>query len=290
MSTPVDSSSSAAPTSPTSSGEVALITGGGSGIGWGSAKALVETGAAVVLAGRDPDRLKAGADALAAAVPEATDRIHTQICDVTSEESVIAACDHTARIGRFTMLVVNAGFGSAGPLEATSLNEWESVIATNLTGAFLTVRSAIPHLAATASERIGGSAIVAVSSIASSHTHRYMTPYAVSKAGLDMLIRQTADEMGPVGIRANSVRPGLVPTDATTVLMSVPQIQGDYLAQMPIGRVGSTEDVGSLVAFLAGPHSAWITGTCIAVDGGHHLRRGPDLSSIMPSFGTPLVP
>jgi NAD(P)-dependent dehydrogenase (short-subunit alcohol dehydrogenase family) len=250
----------------------------------------VETGAAVVLAGRDPDRLKDGADALAAAVPGAKDRIHTQICDVTSEESVISACDHTAGIGRFTMLVVNAGFGSAGPLEATSLREWNAVIATNLTGAFLTVRSAIPHLAATASQRPGGSAIVAVSSIAGSHTHRYMTPYAVSKAGLDMLIRQTADEMGPVGIRANSVRPGLVPTDATTLLMSVPHIQEDYLAQMPIGRVGSTEEVGNLVAFLAGPQSAWITGTCIAVDGGHHLRRGPDLSSIMPSFGTPLVP
>jgi NAD(P)-dependent dehydrogenase (short-subunit alcohol dehydrogenase family) len=274
---------------PDSSGEVALITGGGSGIGWGCAKALADTGATVVLAGRDPQRLQTGADELAAAVPGAKDRIHTQVCDVTSQESVIAACDHTATLGRFTMLVVNAGFGSAGPLEATSLDEWNAVIATNLTGAFLTVRSALPHLAATASSRVGGSAIVAISSIASTHTHRYMTPYAVSKAGLDMLIRQTADEMGPVGIRANSVRPGLVPTDATTVLMSVPQIHEDYLAQMPLGSVGSPADVANLVAFLAGPQSAWITGACIAVDGGHHLRRGPDLSAIMPSFGTPLV-
>lgn len=289
MSAPTDSSSGGESTASTATGEVALVTGGGSGIGWACARTLLETGATVVIAGRDPDRLRAGATALAAAVPEARDRIVTQVCDVTSEQSVIDTCDHTGSLGRFTMLVVNAGFGSAGPLEATTLAEWDAVLATNLTGAFLTVRSAIPHLAATAGTRSGGSAIVAISSIASTHTHRYMTPYAVSKAGLDMLIRQTADEMGPVGIRANSVRPGLVPTDATTLLMSVPLVHEDYLSQMPTGRVGSPEEVASLVAFLAGPQSAWITGACIAVDGGHHLRRGPDLSSIMPSFGTPLI-
>ncbi len=270
-------------------GEVALITGGGSGIGWGCAQALAATGAAVVLAGRNPQRLEAGAKELQDALPDAADRIFTQVCDVTSEDSVMKACDHTASLGRFTMLVVNAGFGAAGRLESTTLSEWNDVIATNLTGAFLSIRSAIPHLANTAPSRPGGSAIVAVSSIAGSHTHRFMTPYAVSKAGLDMLIRQTADEMGPVGIRANSVRPGLVPTDATTLLMSVPEIQADYLAQMPLGRVGSSAEIGNLVAFLAGPHSAWITGANIAVDGGHHLRRGPDLSPVMPAFDSSLI-
>jgi NAD(P)-dependent dehydrogenase (short-subunit alcohol dehydrogenase family) len=270
-------------------GEVALVTGGGSGIGWGCAKELALSGATVVLAGRDLERLNSGQAALRAELPEAAERILTQICDVTSEDAVLATCDRAATLGRFTMLVVNAGFGSAGPLEATTLAQWEAVLATNLTGAFVTIRSAIPHLAATAPTRLGGSAIVAVSSIASTHTHRYMTPYAVSKAGLDMLIRQTADEMGPVGIRANSVRPGLVPTDATTGLMSVPAIHDDYLAQMPIGQVGSPAEVAQLVAFLALPQSAWITGACIPVDGGHHLRRGPDLSPVMPAFGSPLV-
>jgi NAD(P)-dependent dehydrogenase (short-subunit alcohol dehydrogenase family) len=285
MTAPPETASSA----PRTDGEVALVTGGGSGIGWGCARELARSGAAVVLAGRNAERLNAGKAALVAELPEAADRIFTQVCDVTSEDAVIAACDRAAALGRFTMLVVNAGFGSAGPLEATTLAQWEAVLATNLTGAFLTIRSALPHLAATAPTRPGGSAIVAVSSIASSHTHRYMTPYAVSKAGLDMLIRQTADEMGSVGIRANSVRPGLVPTDATTVLMSVPAIHEDYLAQMPIGQVGSPEEVAALVAFLAGPQSAWITGACIPVDGGHHLRRGPDLSPVMPAFGSPLI-
>jgi NAD(P)-dependent dehydrogenase (short-subunit alcohol dehydrogenase family) len=270
--------------------EVALVTGGGSGIGWGCAHALVTTGAAVVMAGRDPKRLEAGAAQLRDAVPEAADRIFTEVCDVTSEDAVMKACDYTASLGRFTMLVVNAGFGTAGRLESTTVSQWNDVIATNLTGAFLSIRSAIPHLAKTAPTRPGGSAIVAVSSIAGSHTHRFMTPYAVSKAGLDMLIRQTADEMGPVGIRANSVRPGLVPTDATTLLMSVPEIQADYLAQMPLGRVGSPAEIGNLVAFLAGPQSAWITGANIAMDGGHHLRRGPDLSPVMPAFGSSLIP
>ncbi|MFM7872411.1 MAG: SDR family oxidoreductase, partial [Actinomycetota bacterium] len=133
-----------------------------------------------------------------------------------------------------------------------------------------------PHLAVN-----GGGSIVAISSIAGPVTHRFMTPYDVSKAGLEMLVRQTADELGCRNIRANAVRPGLVPTDATEGLMSMEAIVEDYLQQMPLGRVGTTEDVGRLVRFLLGPESSWITGTCISIDGGHHLRRGPNIEPAM---------
>jgi len=249
----------------------ALVTGGGSGIGLGVARHLARDGAAVVLMGRSADRLAAGAAALRAEVPDAQVHVH-----VGDEDACAAACALAAEAGRFTMCVANAGMGAAAPFHLTTLDEWSSVIGTNLTGAFLTMRHAVPHLVAN-----GGGSIVAVSSIAAPLTHRFMTAYAVSKAGLEMLVRQVADELGASGVRANAVRPGLVPTDATVALTTTDVIRDDYLAQMPLARTGTDDDVAALVRFLLGPESGWITGQCIGVDGGHSLRRGPDLTPVM---------
>jgi NAD(P)-dependent dehydrogenase (short-subunit alcohol dehydrogenase family) len=256
-------------------GQSALVTGGGSGIGLGIARRLGHDGATVVIAGRSAERLAAAQAALVADGIEA-DRVHTSVCDVTVEAQVAATCAATAEVGRFTMCVANAGFGSAAPFHLTPLDDWNSVIGTNLTGAFLTMKHAVVHLVAN-----GGGSIVAVSSIAGPLTHRFMTAYCVSKAGLEMLVRQVADELGVAGVRANAVRPGLVPTDATVALTTTDAIRDDYLAQMPLGRTGTDDDVAGLVRFLLGPDSSWITGQCIGVDGGHTLRRGPDISPVM---------
>jgi NAD(P)-dependent dehydrogenase (short-subunit alcohol dehydrogenase family) len=256
------------------SGQIALVTGGGTGIGLGCAEALLADGASVVLAARNVDRLGSVADELRDRY--ADQLVATVACDVTDEESVDTACAFAASRGPLKIVVANAGYGSAAPFHLTSLDEWNGVIATNLTGAFLTMKHSVGHLV-----RNGGGSIVAVSSIAAVETHRFMTPYTVSKAGLEMLVKQVADELGPSGVRANAVRPGLVPTDATAALMTMEPIVDDYLAQMPLGRAGTTEDIASLVRFLAGPESSWITGTCISADGGHHLRRGPNLDFVM---------
>jgi NAD(P)-dependent dehydrogenase (short-subunit alcohol dehydrogenase family) len=256
-------------------GQSALVTGGGSGIGLGIARRLGHDGATVVIAGRSAERLAAAQAALVADGIEA-DRVHTSVCDVTVEAQVAATCAATAEVGRFTMCVANAGFGSAAPFHLTPLDDWNSVIGTNLTGAFLTMKHAVVHLVAN-----GGGSIVAVSSIAGPLTLRFMTAYCVSKAGLEMLVRQVADELGVAGVRANAVRPGLVPTDATVALTTTDAIRDDYLAQMPLGRTGTDDDVAGLVRFLLGPDSSWITGQCIGVDGGHTLRRGPDISPVM---------
>ena len=93
--------------------------------------------------------------------------------------------------------------------------------------------------------------------------------------------RQAADELGSVGIRANAVRPSLVPTDISAGLVGSPDIVADYLDQMPLARLGTVDDIALAVRFLLGPESSWITGQCISADGGHHLRRGPNLTPLM---------
>ena len=253
-------------------GHVALITGGGSGIGFACAHRLALDGARLVLAGRTASKLEQAAERLTAE----GHTVHTVVCDVTDEASVQAACEDAAAFGRFTMVVANAGTGAAAPLHLTSLDEWNEVMNTNLTGVFLTLKHSVPHIAAN-----GGGAIVAISSIAAPLTHRYMTPYCVSKAGVEMLVRQAADELGSGGIRVNAVRPGLVPTDISVGLTTMPSVVDDYLDQMPIARLGTTDDIAASVRFLLGPESGWVTGQCLSVDGGHTLRRGPNLTPLM---------
>jgi NAD(P)-dependent dehydrogenase (short-subunit alcohol dehydrogenase family) len=106
-----------------------------------------------------------------------------------------------------------------------------------------------------------------------------MTEYCVSKAGLEMLVMNAADELGPMNIRVNSVRPGLVPTELSSGLTASEAIVRDYKTQMPISRLGTTDDIASAIRYLAGDESGWVTGVNLSVDGGHHLRRGPWLDA-----------
>lgn len=118
--------------------------------------------------------------------------------------------------------------------------------------------------------------IVAVSSLAGSTTHRWMGPYCVAKAGVDMMVRVCADEMGTAGIRVNAVAPGIIETDLVAMVTPDTEVGKSYLRESPISRFGKVEDVAPVVRFLAGPESRHVTGTIVPVDGGHHLRGGPD--------------
>jgi len=258
------------------SGQHFLITGGGSGIGLACAARLRADGGVVTLMGRTRQKL----DAAAARLREtAGAEVRVAVGDVANEDdvtrAVTVACDAT---GALHGCVAAAGTGSFGPLLDTDRAQWDAVLATNLTGTMLTLKYAGRAMVPTGRRRGGGS-IVAISSIAGVLTHRWMTAYCVSKAGLEMLVRNAADELGGAGIRVNAVRPGLVPTDLAAPLVANPPIQADYLDQMPLHRLGTPEDIGEAVRFLIGPESSWITGQVIAADGGHTLRRGPDLDS-----------
>jgi len=260
-------------------GKSALVTGGGSGIGLGCARALVRDGCHVTLMGRSEARLVEAAAALRTEAPAAICIEHVA-GDVTSEDAVAAAVERAAAAtGRLDIAVASAGAGAGGPLFATTVEMWRYTIDVNLTGTFLTVKHAGQRMAAG-----GGGAIVAISSIAGPLTHRFMAPYCASKAGLEMLVKVAADELGPLGIRCNAVRPGLVPTELADPLVQDTTVVDDYLDQIPLGRLGSVEDVAQAVRYLVGPESDLVTGQCLAVDGGHTLRRGPRIETMMERF------
>jgi NAD(P)-dependent dehydrogenase (short-subunit alcohol dehydrogenase family) len=256
-------------------GRSAVVTGGGTGIGRASAEALVADGATVTLVGRRGDVLEAAADQIRATAPEGAE-VRFAVADVAQEDQVAAAVATAAEDIGLDIAVLSAGTGTLGPITALPLEEWNRVVESNLTGSFLSIKHAGQAMLATGR----GGAIVTISSIAGVSSHRWMGPYCASKAGIDMLVQVAADELGRQGIRVNSVRPGVVQTDLGDHLIGVPEVLADYLAQMPVSRVGHVDDVARAVRFLAGPESGWVTGVALSVDGGMHVRRGPDLDSM----------
>jgi NAD(P)-dependent dehydrogenase (short-subunit alcohol dehydrogenase family) len=260
-------------------GKFALVTGGGSGIGLACARHLLRDGATVTIAGRSEEKLLRTAATLESDTPPGA-AVRVVVCDVTDEATVGAAIQAAASSGRLDIAVANAGGGAARSILEMSLDEWRYTLDVNLTGTFLTVKHAAQAMAS-------GGSIVAISSIAGAITHRFMSGYCASKAGAEMLVRCAADELGALGIRVNAVRPGLVPTDLAAPLATDDVVVADYLDQMPIARLGTTDDVASAVRWLAGPESSWVTGQCFAIDGGHTLRRGPRIDTMVERFFGP---
>jgi NAD(P)-dependent dehydrogenase (short-subunit alcohol dehydrogenase family) len=247
-------------------GQVAFVTGGGTGIGLACARAIVAGGGRVALAGRREDVVCAAARELGEAALGVR-------CDVGLDASVEEAIAETERTFGALQLAVNAaGTGTVGSVLNSTSKDFARIVDTNLTGVFRCLR-----VEARAMKAAGGGSIVNVSSIAGVLTHRWMTSYCASKAGLNMLTQCAADDLGEHGIRVNAVMPSLVPTDLTAPMAANPEVRSEYLSRMPIARLGTTEDVGALVAFLLSDAAGWITGQCVGVDGGHTLRQGPDM-------------
>ena len=202
-----------------------------------------------------------------------SDRARYAVCDTADEAQVAAAVERAAEpLGGLHLAVLSAGTGAGGPLTMVDLSAWQACLDVNLTGAFLMIKHAAPKIAAS-----GGGSIVAISSIAAPLTHRMMTPYCVSKAALEALVKGAADELGAQGVRVNAVRPGWCRPSWRPRCTATQGIVDDYLEQMPLGRLGTVEDVAAGVRYLCGPESSWVTGQCFAIDGGHTLRRGPDV-------------
>jgi NAD(P)-dependent dehydrogenase (short-subunit alcohol dehydrogenase family) len=255
------------------SGVAAMVTGGESAIGLACARRLAADGATVTISGQDERRLKEYADAYG---------LRYLIADVTDEEQVAAALADAAASGPLRIVIASTG-GSAsiGPLTQLNTAGWRATLDLNATGTMLTLKYAAREMA-----RVGGGSFVAISSIAAITIHRWFGAYGPANAAVDHMVALAADELGGIGIRVNGIRPGIVESELVAGIADPRPVLDDYLACIPLTRVGAAADVAEAARFLAGPESSWVTGEVINVDGGQHLRRGPDYAAVFePLFG-----
>ncbi len=231
----------------------AFITGASRGIGRACAGALAESGARVILAARDTAKLEEAA----AAIPGST---IVQI-DLASPESIKEAF---AKAGRIDILVNNAGITKDGLAMRMKKDDWDAVLATNLTGAFLAIQQVLPAML---KERWGR--IINISSIVGETGNAGQANYVASKAGLIGLTKSLAQEIASRNITVNAVAPGFIDTDMTSVLSD--QVKENLLAHIPLRRLGKPEDVAAAVRFLASEEAGYITGHVLDVNGGMYM-------------------
>ena len=290
-------------------GQVGIITGGGTGIGFGIAELLATLGMHVVLASRKSDHVEPAAERLRASGAQAS----AVTLDVRDPDRVRAVFTDVAdRLGRFDLLVNNAAGNFYVPSESMSPNAWRSVIEIDLFGTFFCSQAVLPAMRA-----VGGGSIINISMTLHYRGWPQMAHATAAKGGIDALTRTLAVEWAPYGVRVNAIAPGPIPTDGVLKAFARPASEGadvfatsrstsptDSVArdeasrapeaapatdaktsapltaalekrarQIPLGRWGSPRDIANAVAFLASPGASWITGAILVVDGGEWLER-----------------
>jgi len=242
------------------SGKVALVTGASRGIGRAIAARLAGQGATVVAAARGDH-----ANQSAAEITERGGRAEAISLDVTDAAAVEAApAGVVARHGRLDILVSNAGITRDQLLMRMKREDWDAVLATNLTATFLLAQAAMRPML-----KQRGGRIVAVSSVVGQMGNAGQANYAASKAGLIGFAKALAREVASRAITVNVVAPGLIETDMTRALHEKAQV--DWATQIPLGRLGSVDDVAAAVCYLASDEAAYITGHVLAVNGGMYM-------------------
>jgi NAD(P)-dependent dehydrogenase (short-subunit alcohol dehydrogenase family) len=256
--------------------KVALVTGAARGIGRAIAQRFLAEGWHVAALDVDAETLAACAQALGADAPG---RVLPLVADVASAEEVAAAFARTeAAFGRLDALVNNAGVAVFKPIGETTLEEWERVLAVNLTGPFVCTQAAVPAL-----RRGGGGAVVNIASISGLRASTLRVAYGTSKAALIHLTRQQAAELAAFGIRVNAIAPGPVDT-AMARAVHTPDIRADYHAAIPLDRYGTEDEIAAAVWFLCSPQAGYVNGQTLAVDGGFEAT-GIGLASLRAGAG-----
>ena len=241
-------------------GKTALVTGGGSGLGFAMARGLAEAGARVVINGRGAAKL----DAAASLLKSDGLLVETALFDVTDSAAVNAGiADVVARFGSVDILVNNAGVQHRAPIEEFSDADWRRVLSTNLDAPFFLARAVIPGMKARKSGKI-----INIGSLMSSLARPTTVPYQASKGGIAMLTRGLAVELAPHGIQCNAIAPGFFATELNSALMSNPEFSAWVTKRTPAGRWAKPEELAGAAVFLASSAANFVTGQVLYVDGG----------------------
>jgi NAD(P)-dependent dehydrogenase (short-subunit alcohol dehydrogenase family) len=257
----------------TLAGRTAWVSGGAGGIGAACAKFLLRDGAAVLIMGRREEALQRVRKQLLQAVPAG--RVDIFAGDGGKEADVQAALKQAhGMLNRLDMLIPTVGGAAFRPLLEQDAATMHDEFHMNIVTAFLAIRYGVPLM------QPGGS-IVCISSTAAAMPFGSLSSYCTSKAGLEMFVRCAAEELGARKIRVNAVRPGMTRNSSNDAMFANAKLIGKFLAEIPLGRTGEPEDIAGAVRYLAGPESSWVTGQSFAADGGHELRKHPDLSAIL---------
>ena len=250
-------------------GKVALITGGGSGIGEAIARRFVADGAKVCIAGRRAEPL----EKVAASLPP--ESVATSAGDVARYEDVERMVDAALRLGgRLNVLVNNAAKDQVPTADVTGLDPelWHRVLGVNLTGPFFTMKAAVPHMV-----RAGGGSIINVASVAGIRAIPNMPAYVASKGGLIMLTQQVALDFGPMRVRCNVICPGGVRTEMIEGAMppfarklgtDLEGVFARFTKEVPLRRVATADEIGGICSYLASDDSSYMTGVVLPIDGG----------------------
>ena len=248
-------------------GRVAVVTGAASGIGKAITSRYVAEGAQVI--GGDIDEI-----GLAAVADELGEAFRGVRCDVTNEDDVAHMISYAGQVhGRLDIVVANAGAGAFSPIHEHLLEEWKRVLDLCLTGVFLTVKHASASMIAFGN----GGSIISIASLNAVQPAQGMSAYCAAKAGVVMMGQCAALELGPHGIRVNSIAPGLVETPATGGFFEQPEIVAEFIENAPIGRFAQPTDIANLALFLASDEAGFVTGAVHHIDGGAQTGRYPRL-------------
>jgi 2-deoxy-D-gluconate 3-dehydrogenase len=247
------------------SGRAALVTGGNGGIGYGMAEGLAAAGASVMIAGRNAAKNEAAMQRLL----EAGHSAAQVAADVTDEAACRAMVTATVeRFGRLDILVNNAGINIRKEPESYSLAEWNLIVATNLSSAFMAAQAAYSKM-----REAGGGKIINIGSMMSIFGASFTAPYAASKGGIVQMSRALACAWAKDNIQVNAVLPGWIDTDLTRRgRRDIPTLEERVTARTPARRWGVPEDLAGIAVFLASNASDFVTGTAIPVDGGYSVQ------------------
>lgn len=244
-------------------GKIAFITGGGSGIGRGIAERFARDGADVFVVDVDDDGA-AGTAEIVTGLGRQAGTFHGNVASQEHMQEAVAQC--VSSLGRIDIVVANAGIGRPASVLDQELKDWQDQIDINLTGVFLTVQAAARRMV----ELGNGGRIICMSSLAAEIASPEMFAYSATKAGVRMMVRAWAQDLGRHGITVNAIGPGIIETPLARGLAGDEgsRVRGAVESMTPVGRVGGPSDIAGLASFMAGPDGTFMTGAYVLMDGG----------------------